>query len=84
MFDVLHIVTTFLSSSTHKMELREEVYCANENLQATEMAFKNQKEALINTSSHLTEAHIELASNLDKLSDIFINFDKMVSSIYLQ
>ncbi|XP_064119374.1 LOW QUALITY PROTEIN: HAUS augmin-like complex subunit 3 [Macrobrachium nipponense] len=65
------------SLSTHKMELREDVYSASESVKEAEAAFKNQQEAVINASRHLSESHRNLASSLDKLSEIFINFDKM-------
>lgn len=63
--------------STHKMELREDVYSASESVKEAEAAFKSQQEAVINASRQLSESHMNLASSLDKLSEIFINFDKM-------
>ncbi|XP_068242057.1 HAUS augmin-like complex subunit 3 [Palaemon carinicauda] len=63
--------------STHKMELREDVYSASERVKEAEAAFKDQQETLINISRHLSESHTNLATSLDRLSEIFINFNKM-------
>ncbi|ROT70229.1 HAUS augmin-like complex subunit 3 isoform X1 [Penaeus vannamei] len=62
--------------SAHKMELREDAFRASKSVKAAEASLKSRQESILSTSRQLTHAHSELASTLNKLTDIFITFNK--------